>query len=161
MFCKQCGSELKQGTNFCTMCGAKSAAEPVSQQTNNTNKNSATKELMKIRCLGKTTFNTQILTIYNDHITLKKDKITGAGDIIFDVKYCDIKCCSKKGNSIFLANRMYLDLKNGQQYDFSLDIRYDLKGQFRFYYKYYNPDMTKLYKTLPDYINNLIANYNA
>jgi len=37
MFCANCGKELKEDTNFCQFCGAKTAKSPPNNQSNNKN----------------------------------------------------------------------------------------------------------------------------
>ncbi len=97
-----------------------------------------------------------MLIIHNDHIELLN---TDKGTVIFDVNYGDVARARRNDSKIF-SNVFYLDLKNGETLKFSLDIRYDLDGNY-YTVPALNTDINQLSKTLSNYINKLVAEFNG
>jgi len=106
--------------------------------------------IIAIPCYWKTAFNTRTLFVYADRLVMQDDDNK---TIVFDEKYCDMLSLNYKHKSKLLKGFMELKMLNGEKYDVSLDSRYNLEGKrVRF-----NPALSQISKTLPNFINKLIA----
>ncbi|MBR2477147.1 MAG: zinc ribbon domain-containing protein [Clostridia bacterium] len=169
-FCGNCGNALNEGTKFCGECGFKvaennvqvapapvqteSVAKDIPAPSQETEKEFVRKEVLRIKCVGATTFQERLLVIYTDHIEFWKGE---QSSLLFSETYDNIVSVTGSDSKI-AYNKFFIHLKNGETFKFSPDIRYDLKGKY--YVKpIFNTDIKQLTKTLPGYINKLIAEY--
>lgn len=108
--------------------------------------------IISIPCVGKTNFNWRTLFIYEDRLVMQDDD---KSTIVFDEKYENMVSLSHKYASSLLNAAFVLELTNGEKIDINLDTGHTPEGKgllFR-----YNPAMSQISKTLPGFINKLIA----
>lgn len=159
IMCKICGcyfdvTQEVVDSGVCPVCGTTLDADIISNFNNEAQNNGSksSRELMRIPCYLKTIFKDYTLIIYKTHLTLVSDS---DNSIVFNVRFEDILCMKKHKNPLFM-NLMILELKDGTIYKFSLNGNYNLEGE----YERNNAEIIQLCKTLPNYVNKLVAELN-
>ena len=108
--------------------------------------------IISIPCVGKTTFNWRTLFIYEDHLVMQDDD---KETIIFDEKYENMVSLSPKYASKLINAAYVLEFTDGKKVDINLDIKHTTDGKGILFN--YNPEISQIRKTLPGFINKLIA----